>query len=461
MRERRVRIRGLGCKLAGRTVVLLAIGSLAAANATGQAPGSFAPTGDMTAPRDDAVAAPLADGRVLVAGGVDPTKLTPSAVVNTAEIYDPVTGTFSPTGSMTVPRADAAAAPLPDGRVLVAGGRDGIHPDQALQSAEIFDPATGSFAPTGDMTVVRNGPVAAPLPDGRVLVAGGDLYDLGSMLEKNQQSAEIFDPATGTFAPTGSMNVSRANAAAAAPLPDGGVLVAGGQGPLPLASAEIYDAATGKFTPTGDMTDERATASAAPLPDGRVLVAGGGGASDGFSAEIFNPVTGTFAATGHMTNRRFGPAAAPLSDGRVLVAGTNVGWGPDGLDRTRSAELFTPDLSYELAGTKLTVSVGVPGTLTAAAAKPRVRVSAAGKSWPSLKRTRSKGRSGRISLKLTPTGKAMRTLKRTGKLKIRVRLSFVPKRVRGKCVTQFSPCYSSSYSIHETRKLRLKVKKRR
>ena len=65
-----------------------------------------------------------------------------------------------------------------------------------------------------------------------------------------------------------------------------------------------------------------------------------------------------------------------------------------------------------------------------------------------------------ISLKLTPTGKARRTLERKGKVKVRVRLSFVPKRVTGKCVTRFSPCYSASYAIHETVRLRLKGKKR-
>jgi hypothetical protein len=136
-----------------------------------------------------------------------------------------VPGSFSPTGSMTVPRFGAAAAPLPDGRVLVAGGTSGIAPHFVdLRSAEIFHPATGSFAPTGSMTVERSGAAASRLPDGRVLVAGGGSV---AVLSPDLQSAEIFDPATGSFSPTGSMTVPRFGAAAA-PLPDGRVLVAGG-----------------------------------------------------------------------------------------------------------------------------------------------------------------------------------------------------------------------------------------
>jgi hypothetical protein len=455
--------RRLSTKLTGLTVVLLAIGPLVAPNAAAQAPGSFAPTGSMTVPRAEAVAAPLSDGRVLVAGGVDPTQGHRWAVVSSAEIYDPATGSFSPTGSMSTPRGYAAAAPLPDGRVLVAGGWDGWELDDAVKTAEIYDPATGTFAPTGDMTVARYRPVAAPLPDGRVLVAGGEYFDLGSLLEKSLQSAEIFNPATGTFAPAGSMTVPRSGAAAAAPLPEGGVLVAGGAGPLPLASAEIFDAATGTFRATGDMSVERASAAAAPLPDGRALVVGGGcDPFCGFSNEVFDPVTGTFASTGNSTIPSSGTAAAPLSDGRVLVAGIGGGIGPGPPDGRRSAELYRPDLSYRLAGKKLTASVAVPGTLTVAAAgKPRPRASAAArKPRPSLRRTSRKGGPMPISLKLIPTRKGRHALERAGKLKVRVRLSFVPARVKGECVTQFSPCYSSSYAIRETATLRLKAKKR-
>jgi Kelch motif len=455
-----VRKGGLAVRLLTSMAALLVIGVFAAPSASGQAPGTFAPTGEMTVPRLDAAAAPLADGRVLVAGGVDPTQVDSPPALSSAEIFDPATGTFSPTGSMTIPRADAAAAPLPDGRILIAGGDDKNYPDYGLKSAEIYDPATGTFSPTGDMTVLRNGPAAAPLPDGRVLVAGGSFTDSGSMLAGYLDSAEIFNPDTGTFSPTGSMTQRRTNAAAAAPLPHGGALVAGGGWPTGENSAEIYDSATGKFARTGDMTDDRLSAAAAPLPDGRALVVGGGGASWGYSAEVFDPGTGAFAGTGYTTTPRYGPAAAPLSDGRVLVAGSVVGFGPHGLDQPRSAEIYTPDLSYRVTGGKLTANVAVAGRLSAAEARPHRRASAAArKSRPLLKPSSTGGGPRPISLKLRLTGRAKRNLERRGKLKLRVRLGFVPKRVNGKCVTQFSPCYSSRYAIHQTVRVTLKTKK--
>jgi hypothetical protein len=450
MRKGRDRRDALRTRLTGLAAASLAIGALAAPSAAGHVQGSYARTGDMAVPRSGATAAPLADGRVLVAGGHDPTNFDVVTVLHSAEIFDPRTGTFSPTGSMTVPRDDAASAPLPDGRVLIAGGNNTDQPSHALKSAEIFDPATGSFTPTGDMSVARNEPVAAPLPDGRVLVAGGDFYE---------ESAEIFDPRTGTFSPTGSMAIHR-DGAVAAPLPYGRVVVLGG---TLDQSAEIFDAATGRFNLTGGPTPTLWTAAAAPLPDGRVLVAGGG-QDFGVSGRIFDPLTATFASTPSMTTGRYEPAAAPLADGRVLVAGTSpiqAGLDPVGpLKESRSAELFKPDLSYRLDGRRLTVSVAVAGRLFAAAAKSgRGASAAAGKSRPPLKPARRKGGPGVISFKLAPVGKAKRRLERRGRLRVRATLNFVPKRVKGNCVTEFSPCFTSNYAISKTVLLTLKAKR--
>jgi hypothetical protein len=301
--------------------------------------GAFDPTGPMSTPRAGAVAAPLPGGRVLVAGGVSELGVAPHGCEMdrySAEVYDPVTGTFSGAGigSMSVPRVGAVAAPLPDGRVLVAGGGYcvvsqpyGMPTGIDLPSAEIFNPATNTFSTTGigSMSVPRSGASAAPLPDGRVLVAGGS--DGPQCLS----SAEVFDPATNTFssAGIGSMSVPRCGAVAA-PLPGGRILMAGGNAAFnafhDLSSAEVFDPATNTFSTTGigSMSVPRDGASAASLPDGRVLVAGGfSTAAYLSSAEVFDPATNTFSAAGigSMSVGRHGASAASLPDGRVLVTG--------------------------------------------------------------------------------------------------------------------------------------------
>jgi Ca2+-binding RTX toxin-like protein len=238
---------------------------------------------------------------VLVAGGY----VLGVVQLSSAEVFNPATNSFSSAGigSMSVRRVGAAAAPLPDGRVLVAGGSysEGSGAESSthdLSSAEVFDPATNTFssAGIGSMTVERVGAAAAPLPDGRVLVAGG-AHNTGSRFGPfTLLSAEVFNPATNGFssAGIGSMSVWHD---VAAPLRNGRVLVAGG-GDDGTTSAEIFDSGTNAFSSRiGSMLVPRAGAAAAPLPDGRVLVAGGIdlGADSGLhflsSAEVFAPAT--------------------------------------------------------------------------------------------------------------------------------------------------------------------------
>ncbi len=162
-------------------------------------------TGPLGAGRQIHTATLLADGRVLVAGGFD----FADQPLSSAAVYDPATGTFSPTGSMATARGLATATLLADGRVLVAGGGAAtwVQPGLVLASAELYDPKTGTFSPTGSMATAREGHTATLLRDGRVLIAGGIDASTG---DHTVASAELYDPKTGTFSPTGPMKTARA-----------------------------------------------------------------------------------------------------------------------------------------------------------------------------------------------------------------------------------------------------------
>src|SRR5689334_7733377 len=119
-------------------VVLLWIAALAHVTLA-QSPGTFIPTGSMITPRGGHTATLLSNGTVLVAGGA--TTGFPSQISATAELYNPDTGTFTPTGNMTVPRGQHSATLLGNGKVLIAGGRNGMNGSQNLGTAELYDPA--------------------------------------------------------------------------------------------------------------------------------------------------------------------------------------------------------------------------------------------------------------------------------------------------------------------------------
>jgi Kelch motif/Galactose oxidase, central domain len=304
---------------------------------------TFSPTGAMATARGMHTATLLADGRVLVAGGGPEGWAGDYTYLRSAELYDPRTGTFSPTGPMVATREYHTATLLLDGRVLIAGGNDAG--DRAVASAEVYDPKTGTFSPTGPMATARGFHTATLLADGRVLIAGGDpaAWTSGGPF---LASAEIYDPRTGTFSPTGSLVEGRAEHAATL-LADGRVLVTGGTdtGAVSLASAEIYDPSTGTFTATGSMSDGRVYQTATLLPDGRVLVAGGcpngrvysSNPQKLASAEVYDPMAGTFSPTGPMTDGRTFHRAVLLADGRVLVTG---GYGD--VAPLATAEIYDP-----------------------------------------------------------------------------------------------------------------------
>jgi uncharacterized protein (TIGR03437 family) len=289
--------------------------------------GIWSTTGDMSRTRRDHAAALLADGRVLIVCGA----------ARSAEIYDPATGTFAPTADTIEDHgSNCTATRLPDGRVLVIGGTG------ARETAEIYDPVTSAFSLTGAPTNGHDAHTATLLQDGRVLVAAG--FHWPGANRETSAVAELYDPATGQFARTGDLNVARAGHVAAL-LPNGQMLIAGGlqtTGPgtaISLRSAELYDPVTGTFTLTADMTRQRSSmwhAQAPLLANGKVLLAGDNVTT---AAELFDPETGTFAATGDMAARRAAGTATLLGTQRVLVAGGYTASGPV---TTNSAELYDP-----------------------------------------------------------------------------------------------------------------------
>lgn len=253
-----------------------------------------------------------------------------AALVATAGPAGAVEGSWEATGALHQARISQTATLAEGGRVVVAGGRAN---SGALTSAEVYDSGTGLFTTTGSMATSRWSHTAALLPDGKVLVAGGFTGFVAGNAQAVTDTAEVYDPATGTWSPTGSMQTRRALHSTMV-LPDGKVLVAGGRtctGPPPAtcdfsfrtATAEVYDPATGAWTPTGSMNAPRHTTSAATLPDGRVLVPAGFSAPDAHdtdnTADVYDPSAGTWSLTANLNRSRARQGAMSLHDGDVLV----------------------------------------------------------------------------------------------------------------------------------------------
>ena len=281
---------------------------------------SLTPTAAMSVARAAHTATSLPDGRALIAGGFT----NDENAARSAEVYDPVTGRFSPLPRMITVRHSHTATVLPNGKVLIIGGF--AAGNEPVTAAEIFDPATSSFAQTGSLLAARAGHIAVPLASGKVLIAGG----VGPGW-RFLSSAELYDPATGQFTPTRAMSVARESHIAVR-LRDGRVLIAGGHSGRRAAitlytSAEVYDAATGAFTRVGDMRVRRHKHDAVLLRDGRVLITGGADERDNAgvynTTELFDPESGTFSVGPEMQRGRYkhNGSAVLLPNGQVLLAG--------------------------------------------------------------------------------------------------------------------------------------------
>lgn len=227
----------------------------------------FVPAGRMATARSGHVATLLNDGRILLAGGTGKGW----TFLADAEVYDPKTGRFTPTGSMTAERESHTATLLDDGRVLITGGHKGRRANIVIyKSAEIFDPQAGKFTSAGELTVKRHKHEAVKLSDGRVLILGGSDERDGDGAYRN---AEVFQPSNGRFtALKNNMQAARYKLQGTAiVLNNGKVLIAGG-----ATRAEVFDPATDSFAfAEGEMGTKLLFSAATLLKSGHVLITGG------------------------------------------------------------------------------------------------------------------------------------------------------------------------------------------
>jgi hypothetical protein len=267
----------------------------------------------------------LDNGSILVAGGVNCPSAGSCTYLNTAELYNPSSGTFTYTGSLATARS-APAILLGNGKVLVAGGYscDTSGNCASLSSTEIFDPSAGSFSSVGNMTTDRYGHTLTLLANGKVLIAGGESCSSSTSCTA-LKSAELYDPVAGSFTVTGPMNGARFNASAAS-LSSGKVLILGGSdGSTNPAVAELYDPTAGTFSTTGSLNTPRAYATASWLEgtDDMILIVGGSTCNSPgcptASTEYYQ--NGYFYFLGDMTVKRSNQTATVLTNGQVFLAG--------------------------------------------------------------------------------------------------------------------------------------------
>jgi hypothetical protein len=339
--------------------------------------GTFTSTGNMTTPRFGHTATLLPGGKVLIAGG---SSAIPGPALATADLYDPSTGTFAATGNMTMPRWGHNATLLPNGKVLITSGVDEYGSSSGDSAAELYDPSTGTFTPTSGLTTGI--PVNATLlGNGKVLIVGrnrigqttfAELYDPGTdtfeatgvpantadylspsvatLLSDGKVliagtrlsvNAELYDPFTGTFKGTvPPLPVDADCALMSTLLLNGKVLFVGID--CPFTVAQFYDPTADAFAGSGTITTDNLH-TATLLPNGVVLFIREPALASGIPAggELYDPVTGTFSSAGELaTPGRVLSTATLLPDGTVLIAG-GMNYCPN-CSVTSSAELFKP-----------------------------------------------------------------------------------------------------------------------
>ncbi|MHB8771067.1 MAG: kelch repeat-containing protein [Syntrophales bacterium] len=328
--------------------------------------GTFTSVGPTRARRYRHNSTLMPDGRVLIVGGTTTTTWEPLA---SSEWFNPATGSFTDGPTFTTPRLNQGQVLLPDGKLLVIGGSQAdTAPNQAYNTAELYDPATGVVSPAGTMATPRGFATATLLADGRVLVAGG-------YLSASLASAELWDPRTKTFSPAGSMGTPRSYHTATL-LPDGRVMIVGGRaGSSETASVELFDPATNSFVSLGSLPDTRSSHDALLLPDGRVLVVGGHTGSGVTASILAITPGGAITAVGNLQNAESGGTLVRLHNGKALLVGGSAFTypAPEIIDLTTFATTTTLPLTeprsyvqgHALRDGSVFVGIGISATTTA------------------------------------------------------------------------------------------------
>ncbi|GEM_PF-5971751 len=322
----RNQIKTMKNRVQGLSSCLLAIATLAIFSASPPADAqTFTLDNPLLTARWQHGAALLPNGLVLMAGGKFANDFSASDFANTnsCELYDVATGVSRATMPMAEPHADGALIQLPNGKALAVGGEDFGFASSAV--AELFDPTSNTWTNTGSLHADREGFPAVLLPNGKVAVFGG--YDNNFGIELN--STEIYDPASGTWSSGASMGFG-ADSQSATVLQDGTVLVAGGSiDGFQTNAALLYNPTSNTFTNAGSMNDARSGHAAVLLPNGKALVVGGA-----VTAELYDPSSHTWTRTAPLNTYRSYPSATLLTNGQVLVIGGDPG--------ETSAELYNP-----------------------------------------------------------------------------------------------------------------------
>src|SRR5205807_2195899 len=294
-------------------LVLLGAGLALIQPCAGQS-GTWTPTGSL-ANTGSRTATLLPNGKVLVAGGYQRRGYWPPVTyfATAAELYDPASGTWAATGIPVIPFHSLTATLLPNGKVLVTG----TTPLTYSAVAELYDPASGTWSATGSLrTAPTDHYTTTLLPNGKVVAVGGRSGD-----DASRERAELYNPASGTWSATGSLATGRIYHTATL-LPNGKVLVAGGFDGFDLASAELYDPPSGTWSGTDDLNTARSGHTATLLPNGNVLVAGG---NSGYlaSAELYNtPASGPATNITNISTRASVQTGQGVAIAGFIVTGT-------------------------------------------------------------------------------------------------------------------------------------------